>query len=350
MTLLMIAGALIAACSEPAKPTGPRLTGRLFYLSGDKGKGSDLLELTAASNGAPAKPQVITSGVFEAVASPDQTKLLYTTKDEIMIRDFGTGSVKSLVNERSSCLAWAPDGNHFSYVERIGPVTKFYAADPEGKAKLVLEDPNGSGSCAEWISSTELVFDRFVGAPVKKNIYYYNSDGGGPKPNTTTVATVGEPVKLKDTPRKWTIESVCAKSNNGFLRSDDQGKLLIAKNIDHFESLDPAPGPCSECRFVAYAAQSCVPFFVEQPTSTTTELFYLNPANWQKQKPATINRTFSPSAKALIKSSAKSMVIGDGENLFLVDAESGAIVSLLDAPVVTSNSGIAAIPVLWIEK
>jgi hypothetical protein len=157
-------------------------------------------------------------------------------------------------------------------------------------------------------------------------------------------------VKTKDTPRKWTVESVCSKSNNGFLRSADQGKLLIAKNLDHFESIDPSPAPCSECRFIGYAAQSCVPFFVEQPTSTTTELFYLNPTNWQKQRPSTINRTFSPNAKAMIKSSAKLMVIGDAGNLFLVDTESGAIVALMDKPAESSNGASPVpVPIVWIE-
>jgi hypothetical protein len=158
-------------------------------------------------------------------------------------------------------------------------------------------------------------------------------------------------VKTKDVPRKWIVESVCAKSNNGFLRSADQGKLLTARNIDHFENIDPSPAPCSECRFVGYAAQSCVPFFIEQPSSTTTELFYLNPTNWQKQKPGSINRTFSPNAKALIRSSAKLMIIGDAGDLFLVDTESGGIISLLGK----TGDGSSAptdqkVPLVWIEK
>jgi hypothetical protein len=135
------------------------------------------------------------------------------------------------------------------------------------------------------------------------------------------------------------------------MRSADQGKLVIAKNIDHFETIDPSPAPCSECQFIGYAAQSCVPFFTEQPTSTTTDVFYLNPTNWQKQRPSTINRTFSLTARALIKSSAKLMVVGDGPNLFLVDTESGAIVSLLGNPAEQSAApGDSKIPVVWIEK
>lgn len=332
---------ILAACTQEIKPSGPTFSGRLFFLAGDKTNGADLSELTA---GSPVNNfQVVTSGVIEAVASPDQTKLLYTTKDGIMLRDFASGAVKSLSKGESSCLAWAPDGNHFSYKQKSGETTKLFAADLEGRAKLVLDYPNDANECAQWISSDRIVFDRFVGAAPKKANEQL-------KPNTTTVATLTEPVKLKDTPRKWLIESVCAKSNNGFLRSADQGRLLIAKNLDHFESIDPSAAPCSECRFVGYAAQSCVPFFVEQPTSTTTELFSLNPANWQKQRPSSISRTFSTNARALIKSSARLMVVGDGPNLFLVDTESGAIVSLLGETSESTAPADQKVPIIWIEK
>ena len=345
---LIILGLIVSlwatACTQETKPAEPAFSGRVFFLSGDPAKGADLAELQTAPAGSTNNYQVVTSGILEAVASPDQTKLLYTTKDGITLRDFGSGAVKALIKGDSTCLAWAPDGNHFSYKQKSSEATKLYAADLEGKAKLILDYPNDSKDCAQWISPDRIVFDRFVGAAQKK--------GNEPlKPNTTTVASVGDSVKLKDAPRKWTIESVCAKSNNGFVRSADQGKLLVAKNIDHFETIDPSPAPCSECRFVGYAAQSCVPFFVEQPTSTTTELFYLNPTNWQKQRPSSINRTFSPYAKALIKSSAKLMIVGDGGDLFLVDTESGAIVSLL--PQNTNENHVwvnSKLPIVWIEK
>jgi hypothetical protein len=338
---VIVCGLVLTACSEAPKPAGPKFTGRLLLLSGDASNGANLSELIA--NGDKYNVSTVTSGVREAVANPDQSRLLYATKDEILMRDLQTGAVKSLVKGESNCLAWAPDGNHFSYKQTSGKATKFYASDLEGRAKLILEDPNGSTDCARWIAPDRLVFDRFVGATMQK--------GGEPlKPNTTTVATIGDPVKLKDTPRKWTVESYCAKTNNGFVRSADQGRLLIAKNIDHFESLDPAPAPCSECRFVGYAAQSCVPFFVEQSLSTSTDLFYLNPTNWQKQKPASINRTFSPNAKMLIKSSARLMVVGDAGSLLLIDTESGEITSLIDTPATAAAPAEAKAPIVWIEK
>jgi len=336
--------ALLTACASPPKPTGPTFSGRLFFLSGGGPQGAELAELQIGPAGSTNSYQLVTSGIFEAVVSPDQTRLLYRTNDGIRLRDFGTGAVKSLVNGLSSCLAWAPDGNHFSYMQESGDAYKLYASDTDGKSKLILDYPNAAKQCAQWISADRLVFDRFVGATQKQSSTQL-------KPNTTTVATIGDPVKLKDTPRKWIVEGVCAKSNNGLMRSADQGKLVIAKNIDHFETIDPSPAPCSECQFIGYAAQSCVPFFTEQATSATTDVFYLNPTNWQKQRPSTINRTFSPTARALIKSSAKLMVVGDGPNLFLVDTESGAIVSLLgNVAEQSSTTGDPKVPVVWIEK
>lgn len=339
--ILVVICALLAACSQTPERTAPKFTGRVLLLIGDPSIGASLSELNPGGNNYTVS--TITSGVREAVANPDQTRLLYATKDEVLVRDLQTGTVKPLLKGESNCLAWAPDGNHFSYKQSSGQAAKFYASDLDGRTKLILEDPNGSTDCARWIAPDRVVFDRFVGATVQK--------GGEPlKPNTTTVATIGDSVKLKDTPRKWTVESVCAKTNNGFVRSADQGRLLIAKNIDHFESVDPSPASCSECRFIGYAAQSCVPFFVEQSLSTTTDLFYLNPTNWQKQKPASINRTFSPNAKVLIKSSAKLMVVGDAGSLLLIDTESGEITSLIDTPATAAAPAEPKTPIVWIEK
>src|SRR5207245_1921759 len=271
-----------------------------------------------------------------------QTHLLYATKDEIGLRDLRSGAVRSLVKGASVCLAWAPDGEHFSYQQQSDRSTKFYVSNLDGQTKLILEDPNGSKDCAQWIARDRLVFDRFVGAITTK--------GTEPlKPNTTTVFTIGDPPKLKDTPRKWTIESVCAKNNDGFVRSADQGRLLIAKNIDHFETIDPSPAPCTECKFIGYAAGSCTPFFIEQPTSTTTELFYLNPTNWQKQKPASISWTFSAGARSLIKSSARLAIVGDTpDKLLLIDTESGDVTPFFSKQALPALN--SPVPVIWIEN
>jgi hypothetical protein len=167
------------------------------------------------------------------------------------------------------------------------------------------------------------------------------------------VIIVGEGEAVRkgiDIAKKWTIESVCSKSNNGFVRSNE-GALLIAKNIDHFETLDPSPAPCSDCRFVGYAAQSCYPFFVEQLTSTTTELFSINPVDWQKQKPASISWTFSPNAKFVIKSSARLAVVGDApDKLLLIDAESGDATPFFRNEAERKTVLISPAPIVWIEN
>lgn len=341
ITLGVFACLLTAGCSESPKPSGPKFTGRVLLLTGDPSTGAALAELTQVGEG--YNLATITAGVKDAVAGPDQTRLLYATQDEISLRDLASGTVTSLVKGESACLAWAPDGNHFSYQQKSGSSTKLYVADATGKAKLVMDDPNGTTDCAHWIAKDRLVLDRFAGLTTKKG-------AEPPKPNTSTVATIGDTVKLKDVPRKWSIESVCAKSNEGFVRSADQGRLLIAKNIDRFESLDPAPAPCSECRFIGYAAQSCAPFFIEQPSSTTTELFFLNPTNWQKQRPTSITWTFA-NAKFLINSRARLMVAGDTpDKLLLIDTETGEVTPFFQNAAARGIVLVSPVPIVWIEK
>ena len=345
--------ALISACSSPpTKRSGPKFTGRVLLLNGDPATGANLSELTAYGDGynlAPLSP--VTTDALEAVASPDQTRLLYATKDEIMIRDLRSGTAKPVIKGQSFCLAWAPDGNHISYKQKSsspdkgpGGGWKLYVSDLEGKTKLIWEDSTESSDCGHWIAPERLVFDRFSGALQKQKA------GEAIKTNTTTVVTIGDSPKFRDTQKKWSIQSICAKANVAFVRAVDQSQLLIAKNIDHFETIDPSPGPCSECRFVGFAAQSCVPFFIEQPTSTTTELFSLNPTNWQKQRPTSITWTFSPAAKMLIKSSARLMVVGDApDKLLLIDTETGDVTPFFPhpAPLPTIKSPL---PVVWIEN
>jgi hypothetical protein len=60
---------------------GPKFKGRLLFLSGDEAAGKDLMELTAGPNDT-FNNTTLTSGVFEAAASPDQSQLLYSTKGE----------------------------------------------------------------------------------------------------------------------------------------------------------------------------------------------------------------------------------------------------------------------------
>lgn len=376
--IVVISCVLFTACTRQPAPVGPRFSGRLLLLAGENAN-TDLLEVTAAPTGSTYNYSIVAKGVFEATASPDRTRLLYTTKDGILLRDLRTGAVKSLVKGENYCLAWSPDSNRFSYkhkssADEIAPIStagaprKLYVSDLDGKAKLIWEDffadttvkppgqssvvdrAAGSSGCAHWIAPDHLIFDRFLGGFAKQP-----KDGEVLKPNTTTLAILSDQVKLVDTERKWSIESICQVGTAALLRPHDQAQpILIARSLEPLKTLDPSPAPCTGCRFVGFAAQSCVPFFIEDTTSTSSELFYLNPTNWQRQRGTRIERAFSLSAKMLIKSSAKLMVVGDvPASLLLVDTESGETVSFFPkAPGAEKGEGELRfpVPVIWIEN
>lgn len=345
----LVCCALLAACSEKTAPSGPKFKGRLFLLAGDKATGMDLLELTAGANDT-FNFTTITSGVFEAAANPDQTALLYATKDEILLRDLRTGEVKPLVKGQNFCLAWSPDGKHFSYKQR-GTGLILYASDLDGRAKLVWEDVRGNNrtpnqttfpphvdvGCAQWVAPDKLIFDRF--GPSQKL-------GPDAKPNTTTLASVSDSVKLVDTEKKWSVEGIC-KTGNAILRSE-QGQILIAKSLDNLKTANPTSGPCSGCRFVGFAAQSCVPFLIEENSRDSSDLFYLNPTNWQRQRSAHIGQPFSPASRMLINSSTRLMVVGDAPaSLWVVDTESGDLTPLVPAG---NAKFMSPVPIAWVEN
>ena len=375
--IVIISCALLGACSRQPLSVGPKFSGRLLLLAGENTNGANLLEVNAA--GSTYNYSIVTSGVFEAAASPDRTRLLYTTKDGILLRDLRTGAVKPLVKGENYCLAWSPDGNRFSYKQQspapekapgseAGPPAKLYVSDLEGNTKLIWEDlfadhgtvnspgqsslleraANSSG-CAHWIAPDRLIFDRLLGAFPKQK-----KGGEVLKPNTTTLAILSDPVKLSDTDRKWSIESVCQAGSAAVLRPHDQGQpILMAKSLEPLKTLDPSPAPCSGCRFVGFAAQSCVPFFIEDATSTSSELFYLNPTNWQRQRGTRIEHTFSATARMLIKSSARLMIVGDvPATLLLIDTESGEFVPFFPKSAgSTANPELQSPrPVVWIEN
>ena len=377
IAIAIVGYALTIACTQQTKSIGPKFSGRLLFLAGENTNGADLFELSASSNGSGYNYSLVTTGVFEAAPNPDQTQLLYTTKDEILLRDLRNGAVKSLVKGENFCLAWSPDGDHFSYRQKSpaderaplsesGARTKLYVSDLDGKSKLIWQDltptyatsaPGQSAAleraaaasgCPHWIARDRLIFDRFLGASPKQS-------GEVLKPNTTTIATLSDPVKLSDTDRNWSVEGICQVGSDAVLRPHDEAQpLYLARNLDQTKSLHPAPVPCSGCRFVGFAAQSCVPFFIEDTTSTSSELFYLNPTNWQRQRGAHIGQTFSLNAKMLIKSSARLMIVGDAPaSLLLIDTESGEAVPLFPKPSDPATSDgrlLFPIPIVWIEK
>jgi hypothetical protein len=367
---------LIAACTRPTPSVGPRFRGRLLLLAGETTNGADLFELSAAPTGSTYNYSLVTKGVFEAAASPDRTQLLYTTKDGILLRDLRTGAVKPLVKGENYCLAWSPDGNRFSYKQKspaqekapispVGARTKLYVSDLDGKAKLIWEDftandgtvgplgqssvlerAAGTSGCPKWIAPDRFIFDRFLGAYPKQE-----KSGEVLKPNTTTLAILSDPVKLVDTDRKWSIESVCQVGSAALVRPHDQGQpILIAQSLDHLETLNPSPAPCSGCRFVGFAAHSCVPFFIAEITGTSSELFSLNPFSWQRQRGTRLSQTFSVAATMLINSSAKLMIVGDvPASLMLIDTETGETVPFF-AKSAEPPGLLFPRPVVWIEN
>jgi hypothetical protein len=349
IAILIICCALIPGCTQETKRPGPKFTGRLLLLNRGDANGSDLVELTQAPASSTYNLSTIVSGVIDATPNPDQTQLLYSTKDEVMLRDLKGGAVKSLIKGENSCLAWGPDGKHFSFKQQQGSTTstKVYVSDLDGKTKLIWEDKMPANSyCPHWILPDRLVLDRFVGAMTKQ------AGSEQIKPNTMTLATLGDPVKFVDADRKWSIQGACPSGSVILTPADQAQPTFIATKFDQFQKLNPTPGP-SEGRFVGFAAKSCVPFFVQQSSSTTTDVFSLNPTNWQRQRAASIEQTFSPSAKMLIKSSARLMIVGDAPALLLlVDTESGDATSFFPKP----EGGAAAsplkspVPVVWIEN
>ncbi len=377
VAIAIVGCALAAACTQQTKSIGPKFSGRLLFLAGANTNGADLFELSTTSNGSGYNYSLVTAGVFEAAPNPDQTQLLYTTRDEILLRDLRNGAVKSLVKGENFCLAWSPDGSHFSYRQKSpnderaplgesGARTKLYVSDVDGKSKLIWQDltatyaansPGQSAAieraaaasgCPQWIARDRLIFDRFLGASPKQS-------GEVLKPNTTTIATLSDPVKLSDTDRTLAVEAICQAGSDAVLRPHDEAQpLSMARNLDQMKSLHPTPVSCSGCRFVGFAAQSCVPFFIEDTTSTSSELFYLNPTNWQRQRGTHIGQTFSLNAKMLIKSSARLMIVGDAPaSLLLIDTESGEAVPLFakpSDPPASDGRLLFPIPVVWIEK
>ena len=93
--IIVISCGLIGACTRQPPPVGPKFSGRLLLLAGENTNGANLLEVNAT--GSTYNYSIVTSGVFEAAASPDRTRVLYTTKDEILLRDLRTGAAGAQV-------------------------------------------------------------------------------------------------------------------------------------------------------------------------------------------------------------------------------------------------------------
>ena len=352
----MIICSMIAACTRKRAWTGPQFSGRLLVLAQDSDLHSDLIEITPAPDSTYIH-KVIMSDVFAATVSPDQTRLLYSHRDGLFLRELRTGDVEQVVPSADGtprCLAWSPDSKRFSFrssesqqrTVRAG----LYVSDLDDNTKLIWESWVGgvSSDCdVHWIAPDRLIFDRVLRAtPQQEKV------GEVLLANTTTVATLGDPVKFVDTDKAWSIDEVCQFGTTAIVRPQHKEyPVFVAKDLNDLKTLKPAQA-CADCRFAGFAARTCVPFFMSSDLKTSSDLFSLSPVDGKPQKTTRINQVFAITAKMMINSSAGLMAVGSGDSLFLVDTASGNVEPFFPRSFSASlNKRIISIqPIGWFEN
>ena len=352
--MLILCCGIISACTRKRTWTGPQFNGRLLVLARDWDLRSDLIEITPGPNST-YNHTVITSGVGSAAASPDQKHLLFSTRDGLFLRDLRSGVDKKIApaaGGSNRCLTWSPDSGRFSFraseSHRKEARAYLYVSDLDGNKKLIWESWTGgvlSDCDVHWIAPDRLIFDRVRGHSAEQE-----KAGEVLLANTTTVAILGDPVRFVDTDKKWSVKGVCQFGKAAVVsHAFKDHPVFIAKNLDALATLNPSQ-VCSACRFAGFAAKSCLPFFLETDGEAST-IYSLNPSNWQIQNPVRINHAFSVTDDVIINSSARLMVIGDGDLLCLVEIESGNFEpffpSTFDA--MLNKRIIATEPILWLE-
>ena len=354
--MLILCCALIPACTRKKEWTGPKFSGRLLVLAQDFDLHADLIEISAGPNST-YNHTVISSGLFDAVASPDQTRLLYSKREGLFLRDLRSGVDKQMAPSAGGsnrCLAWSPDSKRFAFraAESHQPSARatLYVSDLDGKTKLIWESWVGGvdPDCdVHWIAPDRLIFDRFLGAAPQQE-----KAGEVLLANTATVASLGDPVKFVDTDKRWSVDEVCQFGNVAVVRPQHKDyPVFIAKSLDDLKTLKP-PQVCSDCRFVGFAAKSCVPFFMADDSQRSTDLFSLNPTDLKPQKPAHMNKVFSSVDETIINSSARLMAVGAGSSLFLVDTQSGDVEPFFPKSfeAMLNKKIIWVEPIIWFEN
>jgi hypothetical protein len=357
LSLIVTCTVMFGACSRKPTATGPKFQGRLLVLVRDGDLHNDLVELTPGQN-APADQKIISSGIFEAVPSPDEKRLLCSNKGGVFVRDLASGADKQLAAPAGGihrCLAWAPDGNHFSFraSDSHQPEARAWlnVSDLKGNSKVVWESWVGatSSDCdVHWIASDRLIFDRVLGFSPKQK-----KDGAVLPANTTTVVTLKDRMSSVDSEAQWSIRGVCQFGDSAVLTPHHKdGPVVMAKDLNNLKTLNPTSISCSACEFAGFAPKSCIPFFLVMGDAKKTGVVWFNPENWQRQRMAMIDRPLGMSSRSLISSSTKLMVVGDGSALLLVSTDSGDYTDLLpQKPVASSGKAVTAVePILWLEK
>lgn len=346
---------MIPACNRKRAWTGPKFSGRLLVLARDWDLHADLIEITPGPDST-YNQTVILSDVFSATASPDQTRLLYSSRDGLFVRDLRSGDVEQMApaaGGSNRCLAWSPDNKRFSFRsseshQRTAKAT-LYVADLDDNTKVIWESWVGgvpSNCDVFWIAPDRLIFDRVLGHTPEQQ-----KAGEVLLENTTTFVTLGEPVKFVDTNKKWWVHGLCQFGNAAVVgRASERYPVFIAKTLDDLTTLNPSR-VCSQCEFAGFASKGCLPFFLEADDKTST-IYSLNPSNWQIQNPIRINQAFSVVDHMIINSSARLMVLGNGDSLFLIDTASGNVESFFPKTIdAMLNKRIIAIePLVWLEN
>jgi hypothetical protein len=225
-----------------------------------------------------------------------------------------------------------------------------YVGDLEDNIRVIWESWVGAvpSDCdVFWIGPDRLIFDRARGHSPEQE-----KKGEVLPANTTSIATLSDPIKFVDTKKTWSIDGVCQFGNAAVIRPQyKDNPVAMAKNVSDLQNLNPTQ-VCPDCKFAGFAARSCLPFFMGLNFANGSELFSLSPTNWQKQKPVHVNQAFSVTARTLINSSARLMVVGSGDRLFLVNAESGDVVPFFPNSFssILNKRIISVEPVTWIEN
>lgn len=346
----------MGACTRKRTWTGPGFNGRLLVLARDWDLHADLIEITPGPDST-YKRTVILSDVFSATASPDQTRLLYSNRDGVFVRDLRSGDVEQMApasGGTNRCLAWSQDSKRFSFrsseSHQRTAKSNLYVSDLEDNSKVIWEAWVGgvhSDCDVFWIAPDRLVFDRVLGHRPEQE-----KAGEVLLANTTTIAILGDPVKFVDTKKTWSIDAVCQFGNAAVVRPPyKDNPVFMTKTLNDLATLEPSQA-CPHCKFAGFAAKSCVPFFMGLDFEKGSDIFALNPTDWKPQKSVHINQSFSVSAKTIINSSANLMVVGDGDRLFLVDTNSGNIEPFFPKSfgAILNKRIISVEPVTWIEN
>jgi hypothetical protein len=354
--MLILCCGIIPGCTRKRAWTGPKFSGRLLVLARDWDLHSDLIEITPGPN-ATYNHTVITSGLFSAAASPDQTRLLYSTRDGLFLRDLRSGVDKKIApaaGGSNRCPAWSPDSNRFSFraseSHDRSARANLYVSDLDGKTKVIWESWTGgvpSDCDVHWIAPDRLIFDRVLRASPEQE-----KAGEVLLEDTTSVAILGDPIKFVDTKKTWAVDGVCQFGNAAVVRPAYKDyPVFFAKSLNDLATLNPSEA-CAYCRFAGFAAKSCVAFFLSTDSKTGSDIFSLDPNDWKRTKRVHINQVFSTTDDIMINSSARLMVVGNGESLFLVDTESGNLESFFPKSIdkMLNKRIISIEPILWLEN